>query len=255
MPSVEKDLAEIITDGLIEGKEFNELSTEVGLPLEEVIAIAHGLHDEEFPKNGKFTEGQSEYLRDCIKYGVSYKAIGRMLGVDVKHDASHSGKVDTKQEETTLQKAIQLRDEMGLTSSALHNKRFSVSHKTYLQACIARQIPSDDAALATGIDRERVRAYYHSRLMPGNPLISQEQELGCYGDFREAAAVFGNLYDLFGADNDMAHMQKRMTDLARTVDRKANTLKKSKIPGKIVAELDERAKPAREYLSSLVRKQ
>ncbi len=83
MAGLSKDLIDRIGDGIVDGEEPTALSKEVGLPLEEVLAVAHGLYGKTFPADRAFTARQSAYLRDCIKHGIPYEAMGRMLGVEV----------------------------------------------------------------------------------------------------------------------------------------------------------------------------
>ena len=80
MAALSKDLIDRISDGLVDGEEPLVLSKEVGLPLEEVLAVAHNLYGKTFRA---FTARQSAYLRDCMKYGIPHEAMGRILGVEV----------------------------------------------------------------------------------------------------------------------------------------------------------------------------
>lgn len=82
MNRLDEKLIERIGEGLEAGENFLDLSKEVSLPLEDVIAVAYGLDGRSLKKSGAFTEGQSEYLRSCVQYRVPYESMGKMLGVE-----------------------------------------------------------------------------------------------------------------------------------------------------------------------------
>src|SRR3989344_8789272 len=101
MAALRKSLVNRISDGLVNEEDPRVLAKEVGLPLEDVLAVAHNIYGRKFPACGAFTREQSDYLRHCLEYGVPHESMGRMLGVEVKtlaplaapdHDVNQNGK-------------------------------------------------------------------------------------------------------------------------------------------------------------------
>lgn len=83
MVQIKKGLIAKLGERITSGEDVVGLAKDAKLPLEDILAIAHGVYGVEVKTSGALTEEQCDYLRSCIQHRVSYESIGRLLGVEV----------------------------------------------------------------------------------------------------------------------------------------------------------------------------
>ncbi len=83
MAPIKKSLIAKLGERITSGEDVVGLSKDTNVPLEDILAVAHGVYGVEVKRSGAFTEEQSDYLRSCIQHRVSYESIGGLLGVTV----------------------------------------------------------------------------------------------------------------------------------------------------------------------------
>jgi hypothetical protein len=84
MVLIRKSLVDKLGERITSGEDVLVLAKDTKIPLEDILAIAHGVYGIEVKKSGALTEEQTNYLRSCIQHRVSYESIGEWLGVEVK---------------------------------------------------------------------------------------------------------------------------------------------------------------------------
>lgn len=83
MVQIKKGLIGRLAERITSGEDVADLAKDTNLPLEDILAIAHGVYGVEVKPSGALTEEQCDYLRSCIQHRVSYESIGEWLGVEV----------------------------------------------------------------------------------------------------------------------------------------------------------------------------
>lgn len=95
MASIKKGLIAKLGERITSGEDVVSLSRDTSIPLEDILAVAHGVYGLEVKRSGAFTEEQSDYLRSCIQHRVSYESIGKLLGVEVNPMGAQESLQDT----------------------------------------------------------------------------------------------------------------------------------------------------------------